>query len=159
LLDDVGVGASVSFEVEAEGETHQVEVAKGRCPGVRRSLFGISIVEPFPFGIAIESDDVGGPSAGLMWALGLYDLLTPDDLTRGRTIAGTGEIDGDGDVLPIGAIDDKVIGAREAGADILLVPRRNARQIADADTGGMRVIPVATFDDALRALGAPEPAA
>ena len=88
-------------------------------------LIGILLVASFPFEIRMESEEVGGPSAGLMWALGLYDLLTPDDLTRGRTIAGTGAIDLDGNISPIGGIADKVLGAQDAGADILLVPRAN----------------------------------
>ena len=90
-----------------------MRITRGTCPGIDEPLIGIVLVEPFPFEIAIESGDVGGPSAGLMWAIGLYDLLTPGDLTRGRTIAGTGAIDLEGNVGPIGGILDKVVAARE----------------------------------------------
>jgi Lon-like protease len=116
------------------------------------------LVESFPFEITIESGDVGGPSAGLMWAVGLYDLLTPGDLTGGKTVAGTGSIDLDGNVGPIGGILDKVVAAREANADIMLVPRDNFDEVRDVDAGDLRLISVSTFDDAVEALSSSEPA-
>jgi Lon-like protease len=155
LIESVPPGRAIDLRVRAEGETTAVQVARGRCPGIREPLLGISTLEPFPYEISFESDDVGGPSAGLMWALGLYDLLTTGDLTDGRTIAGTGTIDPDGEVGPIGGIPDKVVAAREAGADILLVPRGNLGELASVDRGDLRVIPVDTFLDALAALGQP----
>jgi Lon-like protease len=154
LIDAVPPARPIGFRIRAEGEVRDVRVERGQCPGVRQPLVGISIVEPFPFEISIESDDVGGPSAGLMWALGLYDLLTPGDLTEGRTIAGTGTIDQAGKVGPIGGVGDKVVAARDAGADILLVPKGNAREAEDVDHGELQVIPVGSFDEALAALGA-----
>jgi PDZ domain-containing protein len=129
-----------------------VTVTRGRCPGSDEPIVGIVLVEPFPFEITIESGDVGGPSAGLMWAVGLYDLLTPGDLTGGRTIAGTGSIDLDGNVGPIGGIVNKVLAARDANADIMLIPRDNIRELDDVDVGDLRLIPVSTFDQALEAL-------
>ena len=117
-------------------------------------MIGILLVDSFPFEIAIESGVVGGPSAGLMWAIGLYDLLTPGDLTRGRTIAGTGTIDLDGNVGPIGGITDKVVGARDASADIMLVPREDFDELRGIDTGDLTLIPVSTFDQAVEALSA-----
>jgi PDZ domain-containing protein len=154
LIEAVPPGRPIELRVRADGEVRDVRVERGRCPGIREPLIGISTVEPFPIEISIESDDVGGPSAGLMWALGLYDLLTPGDLTDGRTIAGTGTIDRDGTVGPIGGILDKVVAARESGADILLVPTDNLGEVRDVDRGAMRVVPVGTFEDALAALGA-----
>jgi PDZ domain-containing protein len=154
LIDAVPPGQPIELRVRAEGEVHAVRIERGRCPGIREPLLGISTIEPFPVEISIESEDVGGPSAGLMWALGLYDLLTEGDLTEGRTIAGTGTIDLEGQVGPIGGILDKVVAAREAGADVLLVPVGNFDELAAADRGAMRVVPVETFDDALAALGA-----
>lgn len=154
LIGAVPPGQPIELRVRADGQVRDVRVERGRCPGIREPLIGISTVEPFPIEISFESDDVGGPSAGLMWALGLYDLLTPGDLTEGRTIAGTGTIDREGKVGPIGGILDKVVAARESGADILLVPADNLREVRDVDRGAMRVVPVGTFDDALAALGA-----
>jgi Lon-like protease len=154
LIEAVPPGQPIELRVRADGQVREVQVERGGCPGIREPLIGISTVEPFPIEISIESDDVGGPSAGLMWALGLYDLLTHGDLTDGRTIAGTGTIDRDGTVGPIGGILDKVVAAREAGADILLVPTDNLGEVRDVDRGAMQVVPVGTFDDALAALGA-----
>jgi PDZ domain-containing protein len=153
-IDAVPPGRAIHVRVRTEDGTRDVEVERGRCPGSRDPLIGIATVEPFPFSISIESDDVGGPSAGLMWALGLYDLLTPGDLTDGRTIAGTGTIDQEGRVGPIGGVLDKVVAAREAGADLLLVPRGNLAAVREVDHGDMRVVPIDTFGDALSALGA-----
>jgi PDZ domain-containing protein len=154
LIEAVPPGRPIELRIRTDGEVRTVGVERGRCPGIREPLLGISTIEPFPLDISIESDDVGGPSAGLMWALGLYDLLTPGDLTDGRTIAGTGTIDTEGNVGPIGGILDKVVAAREAGADVLLVPADNLGELRAADRGEMRVVPVETFDDALAALGA-----
>jgi PDZ domain-containing protein len=154
LIDGVPVGEPIEFRVDTDGEVHDVRVTRGPCLGVDEPVIGIVLVESFPFDITIESGDVGGPSAGLMWAVGLYDLLTPGDLTRGRTIAGTGAIDLVGKVGPIGGILDKVVAARDADADIMLVPRADFRELRDVDTGDLRLIPVSTFDEAVKALSA-----
>lgn len=154
LIDAVPVGEPIEFRVEAEGEVHDLRVTRGACPGVDEPVIGIVLVDSFPFEIRIDSGDVGGPSAGLMWAVGLYDLLTPGDLTRGRTIAGTGAIDLEGKVGPIGGIKDKVVAARDAHADVMLVPRADFRELRDVDTGDLTLIPVSTFDEAVKALSA-----
>jgi PDZ domain-containing protein len=91
------------------------------------------------------------PSGGLMMALTLYDLLTPDDLTRGRAIAGTGALECDGGVVPIGGIEQKVAGAEQEGAEIFLSPAGNveaARRAAD----DIEVVAIARFEDALEYL-------
>jgi PDZ domain-containing protein len=159
LIDAVPVDEPIEFRVEADGETHTVRLTRGSCPGIDEPLIGILLVDSFPFEITIESAEVGGPSAGLMWALGLYDLLTPGDLTRGRTIAGTGAIDLEGNIRPIGGIEDKVVAARSVDADVLLVPRGNLEQLSEIDTGGLRLIAVSTFDEAVDALGPSQAAA
>ena len=154
LIDAIPADEPIEFRVEADGQVHDLRVSRGPCPGVDEPVIGIVLVDSFPFGITIESGDVGGPSAGLMWAVGLYDLLTPGDLTRGRTIAGTGTIDLDGNVGPIGGIIDKVVAARDANADVMLVPRADFRELREVDTGDLTVIPVSTFDEAVTALSA-----
>jgi PDZ domain-containing protein len=158
-LDAAPEGDPITFEVRAAGETHDVTVTRANCDQrVDRPLVGIFMIDNFPFDVRIASGDVGGPSAGLMWALGLYDLLTPGDLTTGLTIAGTGTIDTRGDIGPIGGIQDKVVGAERAGATIFLVPADNMAELRDMDTGDMRLISVSTFKealDALRSLGDP----
>jgi PDZ domain-containing protein len=154
LIDAVPADRPIEFRVEADGEGHDVMVTRGTCPGVNEPVIGIILVDSFPFEITIKSGDVGGPSAGLMWAVGLYDLLTPGDLTRGRTIAGTGTIDLNGNVGPIGGIMDKVVAARDANADIMLVPRADFDELRDVETGDLKLIPVSTFDEAVKALSA-----
>ncbi len=153
-LDAAPVDSAITFQVEAAGETHDVRVTRGQCPGTDRPLVGINLIDQFPFDVQISSGDVGGPSAGLMWSLGLYDLLTPGDLTGGRTVAGTGTIDTRGHVGPIGGIRDKVVGAERAGADLFFVPADNMKELQGVDTGDMRLVEVKTFQDALDALGA-----
>ncbi len=153
-LDDTPVNDPITFEVFAGGETHIVTVTRAQCAGSDRPLVGVNLIDQFPFDVDISSGDVGGPSAGLMWALGLYDLLTPGDLTDGRTIAGTGTIDMRGNVGPIGGIIDKVVGAERAGAEIFLVPADNMAELEGVDTGDMRLISVAKFQEALDALQA-----
>jgi PDZ domain-containing protein len=106
----------------------------------------------FPFPVHISSGDVGGPSAGLMYALGLYELMTPGDLTGGRAIAGTGTIALNGAVGPIGGIRDKVVGAEAAGDTLFLVPKQNMAELRGVDTGEMRLAAVGSFDEALQAL-------
>ena len=157
VLDSIAAGTSTTFLIRAGGETHDVRLSRGVCPGADEPLFGVLLVEPFPFEISIQSGDVGGPSAGLMWAVGLYDLLTPGDLTRGRTIAGTGAIDLDGNVGAIGGIRDKVVAAEDANADVLLLPEANLAELRGMDTGGVRLVPVSTFDAAIEALTSSKP--
>jgi PDZ domain-containing protein len=152
-IDAVPVDEAVDFTVRAGGETHEVKVTRARCvPHEPDPRLGISIVQSFPFPVEISSGDVGGPSAGLMFSLGLYDILTPGDLTGGRTVAGTGAIYADGRVFPIGGITDKVVAAERVGATVFLVPADNMAELDGVDTGGMRLISVSSFDDALSAL-------
>lgn len=115
------------------------------------------MLDAFPIPIQMASGDVGGPSAGLMWAVGLYELLTPEDLSAGRVIAGTGTVGLDGSVGGVGGILDKVHGAQRAGADLFLVPRGNLEELDGVDTGGMEVVAVGSFDEAVEALGAVAP--
>jgi len=156
-IEAVKPGDPITFHVNAGGEDHDVTVARGRCPGVDGPVVGISMVNDFPFDVTIESGDVGGPSAGMMYGLGLYDLLTPGDLTDGRTVAGTGTMDLGGTVGPIGGITDKIVAARHAGAQLFLCPRENYEEAKTADAGDMRIVPVSSFDEALEALGVTPP--
>ena len=92
---------------------------------------GVNETYKFPFQVKINIGNIGGPSAGLMFALGIMDKLTPGGLTGGRFIAGTGEISANGAVSPIGGIQQKMAGARAAGATVFLTPAANC-----PDTGG-----------------------
>jgi PDZ domain-containing protein len=152
LFDKIPDGQPLHFELDVDGNSMQETFTRAPCGPKKEKLVGISMIDAFPIDVTYTADEIGGPSAGLMWALGLYELLTPDDITAGRTIAGTGEIGPDGTVYPIGGIQDKVVAAQRAGATIFLAPKDNMGDLAGVDTGDMQVISVKTFDDALRAL-------
>ncbi len=101
--------------------------------------------------VRFKTGEIAGPSAGLMFALALYDRVTPDDLTQGRKIAGTGEIACDGGVGPIGGIEEKVAAAERIGAEVFLAPAANA----DAARGAadeLEVVAVSNFNDAVEFL-------
>ncbi|MFE0171565.1 PDZ domain-containing protein [Streptomyces sp. NPDC059002] len=106
----------------------------------------------FPFTIDIKLADVGGPSAGLMFALGIVDKLTPEDLTGGKFVAGTGTITDKGKVGPIGGIEMKTVGAREKGAEYFLTPKDNCATAAKDVPDGLTLIKVDTIDDAVKSL-------
>lgn len=113
----------------------------------------------FPFDITIALDNVGGPSAGSMFALGIVDLLTEGELTGGKHFAGTGTIDSAGQVGPIGGIRQKLAGARDAGAEVFLAPAANCNEVVGHVPDGLQVVRVETLDDAaeaVRILGAGE---
>jgi PDZ domain-containing protein len=152
LFDKIPDSQPLHFDLNVDGNTVQETFTRAPCGPKNEKLVGISMIDAFPIDVTYTSDEIGGPSAGLMWALGLYELLTPEDITAGRTIAGTGEIAPDGTVYPIGGIQDKVIAAQRAGATIFLAPKRNMADLQGVDTGSMQVIPVTSFDDALQAL-------
>ncbi|MGW4274408.1 YlbL family protein [Streptomyces seoulensis] len=122
--------------------------------GAKRAIVGISAGtdHTFPFTIDIKLADVGGPSAGLMFALGIYDKLTPGSLTGGKFVAGTGTIDDDGKVGPIGGIEMKTVGARDKGAQYFLTPADNCAAAAEDTPSGLTLVKVKTIGDALGAL-------
>jgi len=144
-------GGRLRFDVTVDGEPESVSLVRAPCGGSEDPLVGISMIEAFPFDITISSGGIGGPSAGLAWALGLYDLLTPGDLSGGRTIAVTGALGADGTVYPIGGIQEKVTAADAAGATLLIVPRENA-SAARAVGDRVPIVAVDSFDDALEYL-------
>jgi PDZ domain-containing protein len=148
-IESAPSGSTLRFDVTVDGEPEHVDLTRQPCGGEAEPLVGLRMIPRFPFPITISSGDIGGPSAGLMWAVTLHDLLTPGDLTGGRTIAGTGAIGIDGSVYPIGGIEEKIVAAKDAGADVLLVPEDNLREARAAGIGGIRLVPVGTFDQAL----------
>ena len=108
----------------------------------------------FPVKVNLELADVGGPSGGMMFALGIYDKLTPGQLTGGKDIAGTGTIDGAGLVGPIGGIQQKMFGAKNAGAQYFLAPKDNCSEVVGHIPAGLKVFKVNNFKDALNAVEA-----
>jgi PDZ domain-containing protein len=117
-----------------------------------RTVIGVAPGERFPFTVDIKLEDIGGPSAGLMFALGIYDKLTPGALNNGAIVAGTGTIDGEGQVGPIGGISQKLVGARNAGATVFLTPQLNCEDAADSIPDGLRLVKFTKLDDALTSL-------
>ncbi|MFD9425123.1 MULTISPECIES: PDZ domain-containing protein [unclassified Streptomyces] len=124
------------------------------APKENRAIVGIraGTDHTFPFEIDIKLADVGGPSAGLMFSLGIIDKLTPDKLTGGKFIAGTGTIDDKGTVGPIGGINMKLVGARDAGARYFLTPDDNCAAAASDTPSGLTLVRVKTLDDAKKSL-------
>src|SRR5215213_5835837 len=120
------------------------------------SLLGVLVREQpsAPFDVDVDVADVGGPSAGLMLTLGILDLVGDQDLTGGHVIAGTGTIDVDGTVGPIGGIQLKMIAAERIRAELFLVPAGNCADALAAPDRGLPLARVANLDDALDALAA-----
>ncbi|GAA2140407.1 PDZ domain-containing protein [Streptomyces synnematoformans] len=123
-----------------------------REPG--KAMVGITAgtAHTFPFEIGIRLADVGGPSAGLMFALGIVDKLTKGDLTGGEFVAGTGTINPDGQVGPIGGIHMKTVGARDQGAEFFLTPAQNCATAVRDVPDGLALVRVRKMDDAMDAL-------
>lgn len=150
------VGESVTFGILREQVPEVVTVvtaASNVQPGL--PVVGVTFVTGFNHSprVAIGVDDeIGGSSAGLMMALAVFDRVSPDDLVRGRVVAGTGEIDGLGNVRPVSGVAEKLAAAERAGAAIFLLPAANC---ADVGAGrAVRLVPVSTVDDAVQALDA-----
>lgn len=115
----------------------------------------VAQAEPLgPYKIHVALDDVGGPSAGLMFTLAIVDKLTPADLTGGKFVAGTGTIDEQGKVGEINGIPFKMIGAKKAGATVFLVPAANCAEAKSTAPDGMQLIKVGTVADAVNGLDA-----
>ncbi|MFI2505867.1 PDZ domain-containing protein [Streptomyces sp. NPDC018972] len=148
--------AAAEKENRAATKTEKVTITTTASEdgGEKRAIVGISAGtdHTFPFTIDIKLADVGGPSAGLMFALGIYDKLTPGSLTGGTFVAGTGTIDDDGKVGPIGGIEMKTVGARSKGAQYFLTPADNCASAAKDTPEGLTLVKVATIGDALDAL-------
>ena len=103
----------------------------------------------FPFEIDIKTGNVGGPSAGLMMALNVYNNLIPEDITNSMIVAGTGTIEIDGSVGPVGGIKQKIIAAKRAGAELILVPVANFEEATQFETDKTAIVAVDSFDEAL----------
>ncbi len=150
-------GEPLPIVIRREGKRRDVEVVPKLAEDGSRPLIGVvpGTSYAFPFTVQISIDPaIGGPSAGLMFSLAIYDTLTEGSMTGGRRIAGTGTIDAEGKVGSIGGIQQKIAGARMAGSELFLVPAANCADAAGANNGDMRLAKVASFDDALSAIEA-----
>jgi PDZ domain-containing protein len=155
LIAVSGVNTPLDVLVEREGQEIDIQVIPRLSEGeIQVPMIGILVSGryDFPLEIDIALDNVGGPSAGLIFALGIVDKLTPEDLTGGAVIAGTGTIDAQGEVGSIGGIRHKLYGASNDGAAWFLAPEGNCPDIVGHIPQGLTVIPVANLDDAVEAL-------
>ena len=148
------VGSTLQLEVLRAGKTLTIPVASKTSGGT--AVIGVQVQEQykFPFNVQISVGDIGGPSAGMMFALGIIDMLTPLNLTGGKFIAGTGEITASGQVQPIGGIQQKMVGARNAGATVFLAPAGNCSDTVGAVPAGLKVVKVSTLSQAVSDLEA-----
>jgi len=166
LLTKATPGQVVTVGVTRDGQAQSLSIKLSPpAAGATGARLGITVttgcLAPFEVDLGL-GDQIGGPSAGLMFALGIMDKVGPTDITGGRFIAGTGEITADGKVLPIGGIQLKMIAARRAGATVFLAPQANCSDVRGAIPRGLDVISVATLHDAVTDLanlraGAPVP--
>jgi PDZ domain-containing protein len=154
-MEDVRPGQSVVWEIRRDGRTREITLetrAAEDDPG--RAVVGVQIEEAaeidFPLEIRIDAGDVGGPSAGLAFALDVVDELGRE-VDRGRRIAVTGALDLRGNVEAIGGVKQKAFGARLVDADVFVVPEDNAAE-ARRYAGDLRVVAVSTFSETLTAL-------
>lgn len=153
-IDQHEPGEKVDVTVRRDGRRRELTVGTIRNPqDPSTPIIGILMNDvnyQFDPGIDVEFETgrIAGPSAGLMFTLALYDRLTPDDLTGGRAIAGTGEISCDGGVVAIGGIEQKVAGAEDEGAGIFLSPAGNF-EAAKAAAGDIEVVSISNFAEAV----------
>lgn len=153
-LQHTGAGSHVQLGITRGGADEVVEVTPVELDG--KIVVGVNVVTDyrFPFKVHIQLDKVGGPSAGMMFALGIIDKLTPGALQGGEHVAGTGTIDPAGTVGPIGGIQQKLYGAKAAGADWFLAPAKDCDEVTGHIPDGLTVFAVKTLDDSLAALDA-----
>lgn len=154
-----GTDAPASIDIVRGGVTKTVQITPTTATatdGTSSTVIGIGtkVTYDLPVDITIQLDNVGGPSAGMMFALGMIDLLTPGELNGGEDVAGTGTIDADGNVGAIGGIRQKLFGAKDAGAEWFLAPASNCDEVVGHVPDGLTVFAVKTLDDSLAALEA-----
>jgi PDZ domain-containing protein len=147
-------GSAVPVVVKRQGVKKSLSVPTRDNRG--STIIGVLLGRDYdlPVDVVIDSGGVGGPSAGTMFTLAVYDLLTPGDLTGGKRIAGTGTMEPDESVGPIGGIRQKLHGARDGGADYFLAPADNCTEVRGHVPDGLTVVKIGSFDDALGAVRA-----
>jgi len=154
-------GENVAFTVRRDGKVMALTVRTASSQG--QTVVGVFLRTgfSFPVKVSINAGNVGGPSAGMMFSLAVYDKLTPGALTGGIKIAGTGTIDGTGAVGPIGGIAQKLVGAKRGGASWFLAPAENCNEVVGHIPEGLQVVKIATFAqarDAVQAIAAKQSA-
>lgn len=151
LIEAVPAGEPIPMVVRRGGEETSLEVPTKEEDGVPRMGVVLAAGHEFPMDVDISVGGIGGPSAGMIFSLSVYDQLTPGALTGGHRIAGTGTISDDGAVGPIGGIRQKMVGAADSDAEYFLAPSANCDEVVGNEPDGLDVVAVSTFDDALTA--------
>ncbi|MHA7288297.1 YlbL family protein [Arthrobacter sp. MDT3-24] len=148
-----GQGAPATLVVQRAGES-VTQTITPMNNGAGRYILGVMLkyLFTFPFDVKISLDKVGGPSAGLMFSLGIIDTVTPGDLTGGKHVAGTGTITPDGTIGPIGGIRQKMLGARAGGATVFLAPAENCDEVVGHVPEGLQVLKVENIAEARHAV-------
>lgn len=154
MINQHPAGTTLQLQVLRKGQALTIPVASKSSGG--SAVIGVQVQQQykFPFNVRITVGDIGGPSAGMMFALGIVDMLTPMNLTGGKFIAGTGEITASGQVQPIGGIQQKMVGARNAGATVFLTPSGNCADTKGAAPAGLKIVKVSTLSQAVSDLEA-----
>lgn len=146
-------GQKVDLVIERDGRTKDVSITPQTEDGTQRIGVQPGRLFRYPFQVRVNIDPrIGGPSAGMMFALAIYDTLTPGSLTDGKTIAGTGTLDLDDKVGPIGGIQQKIAGAQRDGAQLFLVPPDNCAEALGAASPHPRLVRADTLDSALSSI-------
>lgn len=164
-INTYGIGDTIVLTVSRAEEVIEVPITlieHTQNEGQPMVGFGPATLNPrfvFPIEVEIDSSNIGGPSAGMMYTLAIINVLTEDDITGGFRIAGTGTISTNGDVGPIGGVRQKVVGATLSGAEYILVPQANYEEALTADIEGAEIVAVGTIDDALSFLATLDEAA
>jgi Lon-like protease len=155
LVDKTKTGQKVTFLVRRGGKQVTVVVQPRVVDHDLRVGVTTGPGYVFPFQVSVDiPQNIGGPSAGLMFSLAIYDTLTPGSLTGGQIVAGTGTIDPTGAVGPIGGIQQKIVAAQQSGAKLFLVPADNCEDALGAPDQGMRLVKVATMHGARESIRA-----
>ena len=154
FLKQIPPKTSVRVQLKRAGKEQAVDVTTSKAEGRAGSVLGVGLNPKLtlPVKVNISLADVGGPSAGTIFALGIIDQLTPGAMTGGRQIAGTGAIRMDGQVEPIGGVAQKMAGARADGAEYFLVPKANCADTVGKIPTGLKVVRIATLKEARNAV-------
>jgi PDZ domain-containing protein len=162
-VNEKQVGDTIKLSIERNDSPKEVTISVATFPkSPSKKGVGIELVEDKEIivkpEVIVNTDEIGGPSAGLMFSLEIYNQLTKEDFTRGYNIAGTGTITADGKVGPIGGIEQKIVAADKVGAEIFFAPNENGEKDSNYNAAvktakdiktKMKIIPVDTFDEAV----------
>jgi PDZ domain-containing protein len=164
IIRSFEVGDTITLSIVRDEQEMEVQITLVPHPDIEGApmvgvlLDTINLTLDIPIDVEVDSRNIGGPSAGMMYAVSLIDLLTPEDLTKGHRIAGTGTISFDETVGAIGGVRQKVYAARAVGAEIVFVPEANYEEALTAQGDDIQIVSVGTLQDVLDFLETLEPA-